>query len=169
VKEGHVKAMVHAANGRSQTLCMMGAKGMFGSCCCFGGGENPCHCVAETDVTVLRIPMADFKVLLNKHPQASLALAAALSERLRHSKDDQTFEQERVEKRILHALVEMVKEFGAVIPLTKREIAEMAGTTVETCIRTFTILEAEGLLTTQRGRITVKNIQVLRKRLEAGQ
>jgi CRP/FNR family transcriptional regulator len=73
----------------------------------------------------------------------------------------QTFDQESVEKRILHILVNLVAEFGNTIPLTRREIAEMTGTTVETCIRTFSNLEKEGLVSSARGKITVKSVQDL--------
>ena len=47
VKEGHVKAVIHTANGRDLTLCMVGANSLFGTCCCFGGEEYPCHSVAR--------------------------------------------------------------------------------------------------------------------------
>jgi len=166
VKEGHVKAAIHAASGRCQTLCMVGAKGMFGSCCAMGGGQYSCHSVAETDVTVISIPMADFLPLLSKYPDVSMALVAHLSCRLRQSKDMQTFDQESVEKRILHVLVELTKDFGNTIPLTRREIAEMVGTTVESSIRTFSRLESEKLVATERGKITVRSVEELKCRLE---
>jgi len=166
VKEGYVKAEVHAASGRCQTLCMVGATQMFGSCCSFGGGEYPCHTVAETDVTVVSLPMAEFLSLLSRVPEMSSALVAQLSKRLRESKDMQTFEQESVEKRILHVLAKMTELYGTTIPLTRREIAEMAGTTVETSIRTFSKLEETGLVSSARGRITIRNIQALRGRID---
>lgn len=168
VKEGHVKAMVNTPNGRSLTLCMVGAKGMFGSCCCFSQSEAeyPCQAVAETDTIVYAFPMADFLDLLNRFPELSRAVVETVSKRLRHSKGTQVFEQESVEKRILHALINMVEEFGKIIPLTRREIAEMAGTTVETCIRTFSNLESEGLVSTERGKITVPDVQALIDRKE---
>lgn len=161
VKEGHVKAMIESMNGRSQILCMVGNGSMFGSCCALGGGSYPCHVMAETDVTVVSIPMTDFMDLLGRYPQFSAALVADLSRRLRQSKDSQTFEQESVEKRILHVLIGLVHEFGNTVPLTRREIAEMAGTTVETCIRTFSRLEAAKLVSGTRGRITVKDAGLL--------
>ncbi len=166
VKEGYVKAVIHSSNGRDQTLCMIGANNMFGTCCCFGGGKHPCNTVAETETTVAAYPMQDFLVLLGKYPEMSKAIVNHLSERLRQSKDMQSFEQETVEKRILHVLVNLVSEFGNTIPLTRREIAEMAGTTVETCIRTFSALEKEGLVSSARGRITVKSVQGLADRQE---
>jgi CRP/FNR family transcriptional regulator len=167
VKEGHIKALAHAASGRCQTLCMVGAKKMFGTCCCLGGGQYPCNAVAETDVTVVSLPMTDFIALLGKYPQIGIALLGEISGRLRRSKDMQTFDQENVERRILHILLNLVEEFGNTIPLTRREVAEMVGTTVETSIRTFSKLEDEGLVSTARGRIVVKNAKDLEERLEA--
>lgn len=166
VKEGHVKAMVNTPNGRSLTLCMVGAKGMFGSCCCFAQAEYPCQGVAETETTVYAFPMADFLELLDRFPGLSRSVVETVSKRLRHAKGTQVFEQESVEKRILHALINLVEEFGKTIPLTRREIAEMAGTTVETCIRTFSNLESEGLVATERGKITVTDLQALIDRKE---
>ena len=166
VKEGHVKAVAHTAEGRDVTLCLVGANNMFGTCCCFGGGAYPCHTIAETDVTVTALPMAEFLSSLDKFPSLSRAVVEQISKRLRHSKDMQTFEQESVETRILHLVVHLASEFGDTIPLTKREIAEMAGTTVESSIRTFSRLEKEGLVSGTRGKIIVKNVHALADRLE---
>lgn len=166
VKEGHAKALVHTATGRDLALCMMGPNSLFGTCCCFGGGLYPCHTVAETDLVAVSFPMADFMDLMARYPDMSRAVVVQLSKRLRQSKDMHTFDQESVEKRILHVLVNLVSEFGNTIPLTRREIAEMTGTTVETCIRTFSALEKEGLVSGARGKITVRNPQELARRLE---
>lgn len=165
VKEGHVKAMVQTANGRSQVLCMVGQGGMFGSCCALGGGSYSCQVVAETDVTVVSLPIADVMELLRRFPQAAIGLMEQLSRRLRQAKETQSFDQESVEKRILHVLIGLVQEFGSTLPLTRREIAEMSGTTVESAIRTFSKLEADKLVSSTRGRITVKNVALLTARL----
>jgi CRP-like cAMP-binding protein len=166
VKEGHIKAQACSPTGRCQTLCMVGPKSMFGACCALNGGQYPCHSVAETDVAVLAIPRSDFAALLGRHPSVALAIAHQLSQKLSRSKEIQTFEQETVEKRILHVLVTLVDQFGNTIPLTRREIAEMAGTVVETCIRTFSKLEAAGLVTCTRGRILVRDVQKIIDRME---
>lgn len=166
VKEGHVKAVVHSAGGRDMTLCMNGSQTMFGSCCCFGEKTYACNGIAETDVTILAYPMGEFLGLLDRHPALSQAVVEELSKRLRQSKDMQAFEQESVEKRILHVLANLAAEFGNTIPLTRREIAEMAGTTVETSIRTFSRFEEEGLVATSRGKITLKSLKELTRKLE---
>jgi len=166
VKEGHVKAMVYTPNGRSVNLCMVGEKGMLGGCCCFNSTGYLCQGVTETEAVVCAFPMKDFIELLNEYPEMSRAVVEMVSQRLRDSKSNQVFEQESVEKRILHVLLKLTEEFGNTIPLTRREIAEMAGTTVETCIRTFLILEEKGLVSTQRGKITLINLRALTERME---
>src|SRR5579859_963713 len=106
VKEGYVKAAVHAPNGRCQTLCMVGPHSMFGSCCSLGGGTYSCNSVAETEVTVVALPMSDFFSFMEKYPSLSRAIVGHISTRLRHAKGMQTFDQESVEKRILHVLAD---------------------------------------------------------------
>lgn len=166
VKEGHVKSVSHSANGKDQTLCMIGSNGLFGTCCCFDGGTYACNSVAETDAVVMAIPFKDFLELMDQYPSVSMAVVGQLSKRLRQSKDMRTFEQESVEKRILHVLINLVEEFGETIPLTRREIAEMVGTTVETSIRTFSKLEEDKLVSTARGRIVVRDLNALSARME---
>lgn len=166
VKEGRVKAIRHMQQGRDLTVCSVGRGSLFGTCCCFSAETYPCNTVAETPVTVLQIPMTDFLFFMRKYPAVSTGLVTHLSERLRASKDMQSFDQESVEKRLLHVLALMHSEFGDVIPLTRREIAEMAGTTVETCIRTMKKLERAGLVSSERGSVTIRNAAALAGRLE---
>ena len=85
VKSGHVKTQTHAASGRCQTLCLVGAGKMFGSCCSLGKGSYVCQALAETDVTVVSCPMDDFISILSKNPTLATKLAVQLSHRLRHS------------------------------------------------------------------------------------
>jgi CRP-like cAMP-binding protein len=161
VKEGRVKAVKHMPQGRDLTICTMGLNHMFGTCCSFSSEQYPCNALAETDTVVVSLAMGDFLDLMKKYPEISRELVAHLSTRLRQMQDMRTFDQDSVEKRILHVLVHLVGEFGNQIPLTRREVAEMAGTTVETCIRTFKALEEDGLVETSRGKITVKELQAL--------
>jgi CRP/FNR family transcriptional regulator len=168
VKSGHIKAVNHTTGGRCQTLCMVGSCGMFGTCCSFGAERYVCNSVAETDASVVAIPTAKFMEAMAKYPMLGTSLVSSLSQRLRRSKETQTFEQEPVEVRILHVLVNLVEEFGNTIPLTRREIAEMVGTTVETSIRTFSKLEEDKLVSTSRGRIVVKDLNALSARMEKG-
>jgi len=165
VKEGHVKEIHHSPEGQSNTICMVGTNGMFGVSA-FSGGEYGFHCLAETDATVISFPIQYFQALMGKYPRMAREIIFKISNLLRWSKDMQTFSQECAEKRILHVLVEMVREYGNIIPLTRKSIAEMAGTAVETCIRACVRLEEAGLMKSVHGQITVKNVDDLIDRMD---
>jgi len=70
---------------------------------------------------------------------------------------------ERVERRIARTLLKLAattgssNEDGIVIelPLTRQDIAEMAGTTVETATRTLSKFRKKGLIQTERGRVII--------------
>ena len=165
IKQGHVKEIIHTLQGRDLTLSMTGPQGLFGTSA-FDGKEYSCQAVAETDATVVAFPIGDFLDLMGKYPGLARAVVERLSKLLRQSQDMHSFAQENVEKRILHVLMSLMGEFGSTIPLTRREIAEMAGTAVETSIRTFSRLEEEGLVVTARGKIILKNLQGIREHME---
>jgi len=165
VKEGHVKEVIHSMGGRDMILAMVGANGLFGTSS-FIGDTHLCQAIAETDATVVSFPAKDFLAFMDKCPSVGRSIIAKLSKLLRQSKEMQTFDQESVEKRILHVLLNLVEEFGDTIPLTRKEIADMVGTTVESSIRTFVRLEREKLVATERGKIIIRNVQDLVDRME---
>jgi CRP-like cAMP-binding protein len=164
VKHGHVKEVNHSQDGKDQTICMVGANGIFGISS-FDGGKYPFHCTAVTEAAVISFPIQAFRVLMTQYPEMARLVVSKISKLLRQSRDRQTVSQECAEKRLLHVLLETVREFGSTVPMTHREIASMAGTTAETCSRTFSRLEAAGLMTTQHGRFTVKNVDDLKTRI----
>jgi len=164
VKQGHVKEVNHSEDGNDLTLSMVGAGGMFGISS-FNGGDYGFHSIAETDVTVLSFPVLVFRDNMEKYPSLALAVVSKISQILTQSRDAQTFSQECAEKRLLHILIKMSAEFGKYIPLTRKEIASMAGTSMETCIRTFSRLGAAGLIKTEPGKLTIENLENLKNRM----
>jgi len=80
---------------------------------------------------------------------------------------------ERVERRIASLLLKLSEKVGMDdgkyrridIPLTRQEISEMVGTTVETCIRTMSKFQKMGVIKSSDGRIMVK-INPLQKFIE---
>src|SRR6185295_15071493 len=147
------------------TLCMVGVGGIFGVSA-FDGGQYGFHSIAETEVITLSFPIQGFLSVMGKYPDLVKAVLSKISKLLRQSKGRQTFSQECAEKRLLHVLMETTEEFGNTIPLTRKEIASMAGTAVETCIRVFSRLEEAGLIAAEHGKITVKNLDGLENRME---
>ena len=66
---------------------------------------------------------------------------------------------ERVERRIAHILLKLADRVGRAepegvlitIPLSRQDLADMAGTTLETAIRTISRFHAQGWVATRRG------------------
>jgi CRP/FNR family transcriptional regulator len=68
-----------------------------------------------------------------------------------------------VDRRLAQALLTLSKKFGATVPLTKHELAELAGTTVETTIRILSRWKRAGLLGSTRGSTTIVKPEPLQR------
>ena len=64
------------------------------------------------------------------------------------------------------ALLYLHHKFGAVLPVRRAEVGEMAGTTAETAMRVLGRLEAQGVVERQRGTIVIRDARLLRASLE---
>ncbi len=169
VLKGHVKEVNYSAGGRSIILSVAGPGWLFGVSA-LDGGKYGVHAVAETDSTVISFPIQSFRAWMERYPGLASAVITHVSKLLRHAKDMQTNAHGSAEKRLLRALVTMASQYGNTIPLTRQEIASMAGTTVETCIRAFSRLESEGLIFTDRGKrgeLVIRNLDDLLTRIKA--
>ncbi len=164
VKEGYVKEGLHTVEGRDLTLGLIGVGGMFGTAS-FNGGEYGCYCLAETDAVAVSFPILRFKFLMGKCPEMAWGMVSRMSNLLRAMRNRHVFSRETVEKRVIHVIIEMAREYGPRVPMTRKAVAEMAGTTEETCIRTFLRFEESGLIAAGRGRFTVLNLEGLKRRL----
>jgi len=79
----------------------------------------------------------------------------------------------KVEQRIAATLLILVQSYGTEteegmhieVPLTRQDISEMAGTTVETTIRVMSRWQKEGLVTTRNQNITIVNPDALSESL----
>lgn len=165
VKDGHVTIANQSKGGRSLTLSVIGPGKMFGFSG-MEGGEYGVYSAAETDVTVISIPSQIFMNLMDKFPDVGKTVLFDLSDRLRQSKTMHVYAQETAEKRILNVLLKLFDEFGSDIPMTRKEIAEMAGISVETCIRIFTRLEEGGLIESHNRGFAVHDPHGLRVHME---
>ncbi len=155
VKEGRVHLMKFLESGQASTTCVMSPGETF--CClpALDGKPYPVDAIAAVDSIVVRIPTQTFQALLQRHPaflQDSLCL---FCDRLRAVEHKSCMAFDSVERRLAQALLTLSKKFGAKIPLTKHELAEMANTTVETTIRILGDMKKRGIITSTRGSTTI--------------
>lgn len=123
--------------------------------------------MAETPISVVRIPADRVRTLLARHARFAAGIVRMLGRRFAHMAVMYAMAFEPVDARIAAVLVQLTEAFGTTIPLTRREVAQLAGTTVETAIRVTTRWQREGLVRLGRGRIVVLNIASLSHRLKA--
>lgn len=161
VKEGRVHLMKFLESGQASTTCVMSNGEPF---CCLPALDRkpyPVDAIAAVDSVVVRIPTSTFHELLGRNPgflQDSLCL---FCDRLRQVEHKSCAVSESAEQRLARALVSLSKKFGRTIPLTKQELAELAGTTVETAIRVLSQLRKQGIVNSSRGSTTISKSSAL--------
>ncbi len=155
VMEGRVHLLHYLASGRAQTTCVMAPGETF--CClpALDGGTYPATAVAATKAKVLQVPSRLFHELMRSSPAMLQKALGLFCSRLRQVEARGCLAQEPVDQRIAHTLSTLQKKFGVEIPLTRQEIAELAGTSTETAIRTLSRFQRRGWLRSARGRIRI--------------
>ena len=151
--EGRVHLLHHQAEGRVQATCVMTPGETF---CCLPAldqGVYPATAVAATQARVLQIPHHLFQEMMKSSPHLLQQTLCVFSGRLRQVEAKGCRVHDPVERRVAQALLALRKKFGDSIPLTRQEIAELAGTTVETAIRTISRFQQEGWVRSSRGKV----------------
>ena len=153
--EGRVHLLHHQAEGRVQATCVMTPGETF---CCLPAldqGIYPATAVAATRAKVLQIPHHLFQEALKGSPGLLQQTLCVFTGRLRQVEAKGCLVHDPVERRVAQALLALRKKFGDSIPLTRQEIAELAGTTVETAIRTISRFQQEGWVCSSRGKVQI--------------
>ena len=164
ILEGRVKMIKHSEAGKDVVLDVMSPGEMVGEVAAFDGSPYPATAQAMEPTVVASIHRDDFLRLLKQYPAVALRVIEETGRRLREAQETiKSMAVERVERRIARILLKLAattgssNEDGIVIelPLTRQDIAEMVGTTVETAIRTMSKFRKRGLVQTKRGRVII--------------
>jgi CRP-like cAMP-binding protein len=164
VLDGRVKMIKHSEAGKDVVLNVISPGEMLGEVAAFNGEPYPATAQAMEPTVVASIHQDDYLRLLNQYPALALKVIEEQGRRLREAQDMiRSMAVERVERRIARILLKLAATAGSSsedgilieLPLTRQDIAEMAGTTVETAIRTMSKFRKRGLVRTKRGRVTI--------------
>lgn len=161
LRKGRIHLNKYMRNGQVSTTCIITGGETF---CCLPSLDHktyPVNAVAAVDSTVIRIPSSTFSQWMQKHSQFSQEALCGFCSRLREVECHGCMIFDPVEQRITQILLTLSKKFGDEIPLTRQEIASLAGTTLETTIRTLSKMKNEKLLRSTRGKIILLNIPAL--------
>lgn len=167
---GRIKLVRHSPDGRDVVLDVLGPGRMMGELAVFEGAPYSQTAQTMEESALITIARTDFLYLLERYPSVALAVINELGRRLRVANDlVQSLAVDRVDRRIARALLRLSlynsvrTEEGIMIQmrLTRQDLADMTGTTVETAIRVMSRFRKEGWITTQRGRVIIKQPEAL--------
>lgn len=161
---GFVKMVRSCADGTDVTMELFGPSQIFGLCGAICGIGCPQSAVAVTDLWYLRVPKRAFLDIYNSSSLLKDRMVRRLTLRLHNAHSMIShLSGGRVEERIAAVLYMLADSYGETrgdiltlrVPLTRQEISEMAGTTVESTIRTMSRWQKEGLISTNRHYVSI--------------
>lgn len=162
VRRGVVRIYHVSSDGRPTTLESHGPGEIFGALSALDDERYPVSAEALEEGFAWCLPREVLQRLLFEDPRAGVELLRVVATRLRSAHVQlHSFAHDRAPARLARALLHVVSDGAAVA--TRRELAEAAGTTVETAIRVLRRFEREGLLRGETGRIEVLDAEALRR------
>ena len=164
VGSGKVKQFKLSASGRAFTTAMMSSGDPLNAVAIFGAKAHFVSAQALNKTVTLCLAREDFVAFVDKYPIVSLRLIPLLGKVLNSAWERLTdFAGEMVCQRVFNVLYMLYFKFGDAIPVTREEIADMAGTTPETTVRVLSRLKGLGVIDPRRGKILILDATRLRE------
>jgi CRP-like cAMP-binding protein len=164
ISKGLVKLEVTSASGAAHTLRWVGPGGALGYRSLFASEPYQASAIAVEDSELCFIPKAEIMQVFKNTPDLAMKLLCHVAKDLRQAEEKWMDQMDKgASERIAEALIFLQDHF-AHQGWTRREIAQWAGTTPETVIRTLAQFEKEGWVDQSDGRsIRVLNKEKLRE------
>ena len=163
IQEGRVKVFKESFSGKVFTLKVADRGDTLHAVVLFEGKPRWASAQAMDDAILLRIRRDEFLSFVIKRLSLLMKIIDILGEQA-HSAHERLidFVGERVEQRLLNVLNMLCNKFGTTLFFTCEELADLAGTTTETVIRTMNKLKKSGLISSSRGKIHILDEDRLR-------
>ncbi len=162
---GKVKMVKFSQEGKEVILEIKMPGELFCCAAVLGKRPYPDSAQAMEPVTVIRISRKNLIKILDEYPMLHLEIARYANEKVSDAQEMlRSIALERVDQRIAAMLVKLAEKTGIPdagyvkidLPLTRQEIADMVGTTSETCIRAMSKFQKEGIVKSSDKRISIK-------------
>lgn len=153
IHEGRVKLVKRTLGGKKQILKLSGAGEILGETTLFDKGSHIAYAKTLQDSQVGFVERGDFFHFLEKNSAASFRIFEHLSEQLKAFQCRLAERSYNGSKERLARLILKLGESG--IELSRTELAEIAGVSSKTAIRTLGELEDRGFITVEDRKIAV--------------
>lgn len=176
ITAGRVKVFKTTPSGKDLILEIFGSGDPLGAVAVYEMRPFPASAVALEATACLLIPRQAFFALLEAHPSLVRGLLVGLTHRLVElTRRLAELTGGRIETRFARLFLKLAGELGRAerggtfipLPLTRRELADLTGTTIETCIRIMSRWGKEGVVTTERTGFVVSDRAALERLVEA--
>jgi CRP-like cAMP-binding protein len=165
VVRGRVKMIKHSESGRETILSTFGPGQIVGEVGVLVGDAYPATAQALEPTLATSMRRSEYVDLIRTHPDLAWALITELGRRLQRAHETiHSLAVEKVERRVARVLLRMAAasgerlEGGAVritVALSRQDIADMAGTVLETAIRTMSKFQKQGFVESREGHIVL--------------
>jgi CRP-like cAMP-binding protein len=158
---GSVRLFKTSPDGRLTTLETLGPGEVFGALSALEDDRYPASAETISAVDAWCLPRAVFLRLLAEEPRLAVDILGIVSRRLRQAHERmRSFAHDAAPARLARELLRVARHGEAQV--TRRALAEAAGTTVETAIRALRQLHRRGVIRAEVGRVRVLDERALR-------
>ena len=177
VVEGRLKIVKHAETG-DVILEMFGPGEVAGVVALYNQIPYPATAIAMEPSLLLRLPRRDWFDLLERDPAFTRAVLLAMTRlNMALTRKLASMHGTRVQARVATLFLSLADRMGRDTPegveiplaLSRQEIAETVGTTVETAIRVMSRWNREGVLLTGRERFVIPDREKLKSAAQVGE
>jgi CRP/FNR family transcriptional regulator len=162
VRRGAVRLYKSSSNGRITTLETMNPGQIFGAVSALDRDAYPASAEGVADGVAWTLPRSHFLRLLEEEPSLTRELLQIITHRL-HSAHERvrSFAHDPAPARLAQVLLRVSHDLEANV--TRKDLAEAAGTTVETAIRVLRTFQRENVVQAAVGKVTIIDEPALRQ------
>jgi CRP-like cAMP-binding protein len=166
IVEGGVRIAQSGSDGAQVVIRFIGPGEMFGTVSLFTNGRYPADAIALAETLEASWSEAELLELMGRHPQIAINVIRIIGKRLQEVQDRvRELATQRAERRVAHVVLRLARQAGQStvngtaieFPLRRKDVADIAGTTLHTASRILTGWEKAGLLTSHNQRLTIRN------------
>jgi CRP-like cAMP-binding protein len=170
VLAGRIKLAQSDVEGREVIVRLVGPGGLLAAVSAFADTTYPANAEALEPSTILVWPRQALPEMFRQVPALGLNAMQILSERIREMQERfRELATERVTQRVARTLLRLVRQAGRRteegvlidLPLSRRDLAELTGTTLFTVSRILSAWEAAGTVRTGRRRVVIRSPHAL--------
>lgn len=167
---GGVRIAQSGSDGAEVIIRLIGPGEMFGTVALFTDGCYPCDATTLSDTLEASWSEAELRLLIERHPQIAINVIRIIGRRLQEVQNRvRELATQRAERRVAHAVLRLARQAGQStsdgtaieFPLRRKDVADIAGTTLHTASRILTAWEKAGLLTSRDRHLIIRRAEAI--------